>query len=104
MSLRDDERKGIRRQVLGKEPLVPEHLAVARGFAVQTRKAMATQIVLLPMLPLVLIPQAFRTDTFIWWLTAIAMATQVLASISAVRQFLQAGRFLAATAGQVNAE
>jgi hypothetical protein len=102
MSLRDDERKQIRRQVLGKEQIVPEHLAVARGFAIQTRKALATQIVVLPMLPLVLIPQAFRMDTFIWWLTALAILTQVLASVIAVRQFLQAGRFLDTTAGQVN--
>jgi hypothetical protein len=102
MSLRDDERKLIRRQVLGKEPIVSEHLSVARGFAVQTRKGLATQIVLLPMLPLVLIPQALRMDTFIWWLTAIALVTQVLASVIAVHQFLQAGRFLDATAGRVN--
>src|SRR3954462_2156081 len=61
MSLQDDERKHIRRQILGKEPVVPEHVAVARGFAVQTRKALANQIVLLPMLPLVLILQALRT-------------------------------------------
>lgn len=97
MSLHDDERKHIRRQVLGKELVVPEHAGVARGFAVQTRKALATQILFLPMLPLILTPQALRPDGFIWWLTALAYGLQILASIVAVRQFSLAGRFLEST-------
>lgn len=97
VSLQDDEKKHIRRQVLGKEPVVPEHVLVARGFAVQTRKALATQILTLPMLPLVLTPQAFGSDGFLLWLTALVYVVQILASVVAIGQFRQAGRFLEST-------
>ncbi|MFE4837936.1 hypothetical protein ACFRAU_25040 [Arthrobacter sp. NPDC056691] len=102
LSLEDDEKKQIRRELLGKEPVLPEHLVVARGVAVQTRKVLALQLVTLPALPLAFIPQVFRADTFLWWLAALAIVFQTLAAVIAVRQFRQAGRFLAQTAGKAN--
>lgn len=98
MSLNDDERKRVRRQVLGKEPVDPRPLPVVRGAAVQTRKALATQLTLLPMVPLALVPQFLRFDMFLWWLAALAVAVQCAAVVIAVRQFRAAGRLLADTA------
>lgn len=98
MSLNDDEKKRVRHQVIGKEPVDPKHVNVVRGAAVQTRKALATQLALLPTVPLALVPQFLRFDMFLWWLAALAVAVQCAAVVIAVQQFRAAGRFLASAA------
>ena len=45
LSLEDEERKDIRRQILGKRPVNLDHLVVSRAAAVQLRKNLATQLV-----------------------------------------------------------
>lgn len=42
------EQKNLRQQILGKTPLVPEHLTVARGVAVEARYTLARQIAFAP--------------------------------------------------------
>ena len=62
VALEDEERKDIRRQILGKAPVDPDHLAVSQAAAVQLRKNLASQLTWMPVFPLLLIPQAFRGD------------------------------------------
>jgi hypothetical protein len=49
LSLENEEQKQVRRQIAGKAPLDPEHLAVTRAAAVQLRKGLATQLILQPV-------------------------------------------------------
>lgn len=53
MSLESHEQKHVRRQILGKTKAETEHLEVTRAAAVQQRKNVATQLLILPMLVLV---------------------------------------------------
>ncbi|MDJ0356531.1 hypothetical protein [Paenarthrobacter sp. PH39-S1] len=99
ISLENQERKRIRRQIRGRASLESEHLAVTRGAAVQMRKGLATQLVVAPFYPLAFIPQAVPGHSPLWWLMAIAVAAQAGAGVFLVRDFRQAGRFLARTAG-----
>lgn len=101
LSLTDEERKHVRRQVAGKAAVVPEHLTVTRGAAVQMRKALATHLLIMPFYPLVFIPQAInsagRNDPFGWVFVA-AVSLFLIASIFLIRDFRRSGRFLARTA------
>ncbi|MFE4230393.1 hypothetical protein ACFRJ8_21175 [Arthrobacter sp. NPDC056886] len=94
LSLEDEERKGIRRQILGKSPVDPDHLVVSRAAAVQLRKNLARQLIWAPVLPLILIPQLLGGSAFGSWLMAAGVAVWVLG----VRDFQRAGRFLDRTA------
>ncbi len=98
ISLENEERKRVRRQILGRAPLEHEHLAVTRGAAVQMRKALATQLLLAPFFPLAFIPQAVPGHSPIWWVMAIAVVAQAGSVVFLVRGFLRTGRFLARTA------
>ncbi|SDK72920.1 hypothetical protein SAMN04487916_102307 [Arthrobacter sp. ov407] len=98
LSLEDKERKDIRRQILGKTPVDPDHLVVSRAAAVQLRKNLATQLVWMPVLPLVFIPQVIRGAGFISWFMAAGVAVLVIGAIYSVRDFQRAGSFLARTA------
>lgn len=98
LSLDDEERKDIRRQVLGKTPVDPDHLVVSRAAAVQLRKNLATQLIWLPVLPLTFIPQVIRGAGFLSWLMAAGVAILVLGLMCVVRNFERAGRFLDRTA------
>ena len=104
LSLESHERKHVRRQILGKAPLEPEHLAVARGAAVQIRKGLATQLVLAPIYPLAFIPQAVnfigRGDTVIGWVMAVWMVALFIGAGLLVRDFRRAGEFLERTSDQ----
>ena len=103
LSLTSEERKHVRRQIAGKTTVVPDHLTVTRGAAVQMRKALATQLLIMPFYPLVFIPQALnsagRDDPFVW-VFLVAVFLLVIGMIFVVRDFSRAGRFLRRTAGQ----
>ncbi|MBT2522433.1 hypothetical protein [Arthrobacter sp. ISL-28] len=100
VTLTDDEQKQIRRQILGKVPINPEHVAVARAAAVQHRKNLAAQVILLPTLPLVFLPQAVPGSSDIWWLMVIGLLGYGLGGPMEAREFRRAGRFLASTASR----
>jgi hypothetical protein len=103
LSLTSEERKHVRRQIAGKTTVVPDHLTVTRGAAVQMRKALATQLLIMPFYPLVFIPQALnsagRDDPFVW-VFLVAVFLLMIGMIFVVRDFSRAGRFLRRTAGQ----
>lgn len=106
LSLTGEERKHVRRQIVGKAAVVPEHLTVTRGAAVQMRKALATQLLIMPFYPLVFIPQAINTaggDDPFGWIFVGVVALFVIGSIFLIRDFRRAGRFLARTAAQASA-
>ncbi|WP_256214259.1 hypothetical protein [Arthrobacter sp. ov118] len=98
LSLEDEERKDIRRQVLGKAPIDPDHLVVSRAAAVQLRKNLATQLVWMSAYPFVLIPQVIGGDGFSSWLMAAGVAVIVTGIMFSVRDFQRAGAFLTRTA------
>lgn len=102
LSLESHEQKHLRRQILGRMPLEPEHLAVARGAAVQIRKGMATQLVLAPIYPLAFIPQAvnflMRGDTALGWVMAAFVVALCVGLGLLIRDFRRTGEFLERTA------
>jgi hypothetical protein len=100
LSLENEERKQVRRQIAGKAAMDPQHLAVTRAAAVQLRKGLATQLLLAPLFPLTFIPQALRGDGPFAWLMATAVGVAVIGIALFVRDFRRAGRFLALTAEQ----
>lgn len=99
LSLEDEERKDIRRQVLGKAPVDPEHLVVSQAAAVQLRKNLATQLIWMSVFPLVFIPQVIRGAGFISWFMAAGVLVMVIGAMYVVRDFRRAGRFLDHTTG-----
>lgn len=98
ISLEDHEQKHVRRQILGKVPVDPAHLGVARGAAVQLRKGLATQLITAPMLLLVFAGQVLSGSSFLWWLSALLLGSQAVLIAGLAREFQQTGRFLASTA------
>jgi hypothetical protein len=103
LSLTGEEQKHVRRQVAGTAAIVPAHLTVTRGAAVQMRKALATQLLIMPMYPLVFIPQAIsgagRNDPF-GWLSVGLVFLFVSSSAFLIRDFRRSGHFLTRTANQ----
>ncbi|EMY35725.1 hypothetical protein D477_002718 [Arthrobacter crystallopoietes BAB-32] len=103
LSLTSDERKHVRRQVAGKAAVVPEHLTVTRGAAVQMRKALATQLLIMPFYPLIFIPQAInsagRNDPFGWGYLGMVVLL-VIAALFLIRDFRRTGHFLKCTANR----
>lgn len=99
-SLEKLEQKHVRRQILGKAAVEPEHLAVTRGAAVQMRKNLATQLIFAPLWGINFLVQGFLTSSPGSWLTATGFAVLAIAGGFGVRDFRRAGRFLARTAGQ----
>ncbi|UKA59814.1 hypothetical protein [Arthrobacter sp. FW306-2-2C-D06B] len=104
LSLDNDERKHVRRQIAGKAPLDTDHLPVIRAAAVQLRKNLATALLVQPMVPLFFIPQALnfaeRGDSLFGWLMTIGTAVIVIGIGFFVRGFRRAGRFLTLTQEQ----
>ena len=98
LSLKNEDQQDIRRQVLGKTPVDPEHLAVSRAAAVQLRKNLATQLIWMSVLPLTFIPQVIRGAGFISWFMAVGVAVLVIGAMFVARDFQRAGSFLARTA------
>jgi hypothetical protein len=103
LSLTGEERKQIRRQIAGKAAVIPEQLTVTRGAAVQMRKALATQLLLMPFYPLLFIPQAVRQvqrDEPFGWVFAAFICVLMVGIVFLVRDFRRTGRFLARTVEQ----
>lgn len=95
VGLEPDEQKYVRRVITGKTPapLDPVRLAVARSAAVQSRKNQATNLLIVPMYSYCLGGLGGNLS-FLWIaLTGVFLVITVLF----VRQFRQAGRFLAYT-------
>lgn len=103
-SLENEEQKQVRRQIAGKAPIDPEHLAVTRAAAVQLRKGMATHFLVQPLLPCVFAAQAIsfasRGDNLVAVLMAITVVGLLMAEGFFIRDFRRAGRFLTRTAEQ----
>ena len=103
LSLTSEERRHVRRQVAGKAAVVPEHLTVTRGAAVQIRKAFATQLLIMPSYPLFLIAQAIngvgRNDPFGWVFAGLAFLS-LIGLLFLIRDFRRTGQFLARTVDQ----
>jgi hypothetical protein len=97
VSLTADEQKQVRRQFLGKAALADDRVAVTRAAAVQHRNNLATQLVLLPMLPLVFLPEAIPGSSEIWWLMAIGVGAYGVGAVMQAGEFRQVGRFLEQT-------
>lgn len=104
LTLESHEQKHVRRQIMGKSPLDPEHLTVARGVAVQMRKGLATQLLLAPVYPLAFIPQAvswlLRGDPVLAWIMGILVVGLFIATGLLAREFRRTGTFLEGTAEQ----
>ncbi|SEF10859.1 hypothetical protein SAMN04489740_4041 [Arthrobacter alpinus] len=92
-----DERKSINRQIAGKAPVDEQHLPVARAGAVQQRKSLAMQLVVLPAY-LFLFASQFsswveRGHPFIWIMAVLAAAATVVI-VFIGRDFRRTTRFL----------
>jgi hypothetical protein len=99
MSLDTAEQKEVRREILGRATLRPEHLAVKRAAAVQLRKALSTQLVVVaPILEFQFLTQVLNDKNPIAWLSAIIWIAYTVFLVVPVRQFLALGRFLDQTA------
>ncbi|YCK83075.1 hypothetical protein M1D89_07550 [Arthrobacter sp. D3-18] len=105
ISLESSEQKYIRRQISGRVPLNDEHLVVARGAAVQLRKNLAFQVLLLPVNTLILLPQCINfslgEDTVLALIFAIAVIIGAVGAAFTIREFVQTGRFLESTAAKM---
>jgi hypothetical protein len=91
------QQKHIRRQILGKRPVEVQHRTVARGAAVQLRKSLATQLLIMPMLPLVFSTQVFPGTSDVWPLFALIICGYVIGVAFLIRDFRRMGRFLRRT-------
>ncbi|GAA5189482.1 hypothetical protein GCM10023346_04130 [Arthrobacter gyeryongensis] len=105
LSLENEEKKQVRRQIAAKASIGPENLSAARAAAVQLRKGLATQLVLAPLYPLIFIPQvinlALRGDSLFAWLMATGVVVVVVVGVGFLaRDFRRACRFLTRTAEQ----
>lgn len=101
LSLEKGEQKQVRRQIAGKAVIEPEHLAVVRAAAVQRRKGLATQLLIMPFYTFIFVPQsvnfALRGDGSAAWFMAIGVVVILFGIGFIVRDFLRTGRFLART-------
>ena len=103
LSLTSEERKHVHRQVAGKASVVPDHLPVTRGVAVQMRKALATQLLIMPFYPLVFLAQAFNSagqDGPFGWVFLGLVILFLIGVVFLIRDLRRTGLFLARTANQ----
>lgn len=100
VSLTTSEQKQLRREILLKGPAEPRHVTVKRPAAVQMRKALATQLVVLaPILEFQFLLQALNAKySAWWWLMAVLAIAYAVSVVLAGRQFRALGRFLANSA------
>lgn len=100
--LAPEERKSISRQIAGKTPVDKEHLVIVRAGAVQQRKSLATQLVVMPGYLFVLVGQVSgwvgRGDPFLWIL-AVVTIFGIVAVVLIVRDFKRTTRFLKVQGG-----
>lgn len=96
------ERKDILRQIHGRIPPAPEHLALTRGAAAQLRQGLALQLLIAPGYLLMAAAQTLNAPGSVLNLLWIPLGGIFLALlIVAGRQFRQAGRFLDRAAASV---
>jgi hypothetical protein len=99
--LESEERKHVKRQIAGKAAIDHEHLPVARAGAVQLRKSLATQLVLMPsyffMFASQAANQAVRGEPLLAGIMATAVGGSILGMALMVRDFRRTSRFLAGT-------
>lgn len=90
------EQKYVKRVVNGKEPVPedPAHLLVARSVAVQTRKNLATQLLIFPVYSYCLV--YLLGDLYVFWV--ILTILFAVAVILLIREFRRTGHFLTSTA------
>lgn len=104
ISLESGEQKHVRRQIAGKAVIDREHLPVIRAAAVQQRKGLATQLLLMPFYLFLFTFQAANLtepgDPF-WWIMVVGAAGAVLAILFVARDFRRTGRFLAHVGGEL---
>lgn len=100
-SLESAEQKHVRRQIAGKTAVDREHLPVIRAAAVQQRKGLATQLLIMPFCPFLFAFQAVNvaepSDPF-RWIMAEGAAGIIVAVLFVARDFRRTGQFLAHTA------
>ena len=99
LSLDDAERKSLRRQIRGKEPIDPRWIDVTRAAAVQLRRGLATQLMLFPIQALIFLPQVMHWGGLFSWLFAAATLLMVAGLVYTYRDFLRTGECLARTQG-----
>jgi hypothetical protein len=102
VGLTPDEAKRVRRQVLAREPVGPDDMAVLRGAAVQMREGLARQLLPAPGFLLLFGGQALArgaASVFDVVMLAATLALVVLWGFVA-RDFRQAGVFLSSTAAR----
>ncbi|MFF1880198.1 hypothetical protein ACFVVC_01850 [Pseudarthrobacter sp. NPDC058196] len=108
ISLEDDERKHVRRQIAGKAPLDTAHLPLIRAAAVQLRKNLATALLVQPMMPLFFVPQALNFaahgDSLFGWAMTVGAAVLLTGIGFLIRDFRRAGRFLMNTQQPIGSE
>lgn len=104
-SLESGEQKHVRRQIAGKAAVDREHLPVIRAAAVQQRKGLATQLLIMPFYPLLFTFQAANSaepgDPF-WWIMIVGAVGLIVAALFVARDFRRTGRFLAHTSEEGN--
>lgn len=103
LSLTDEERKSVRRQIRGKESVDLTRLDVTRAVAVQLRRSLATQLMMFPVQALILLPQVIRFAGLVSGVSAVAFLLFLVAGGLFYRDFRRAGEFLARTQGSVPA-
>ena len=98
-SLTASEQKQLRREILTQIPVEPRHIAVKRAAAVQMRKGLATQlIVLAPIVEFQFLFQILNAKLSAWWwLMAVLAIAFAVSLVVPARQFRALGRFLART-------
>ncbi len=98
--LETEERKHINRQIAGKSPIDTEHLSVARAGAIQQRKNLVRQLLLLPsnlfLFTSLAANWAGRGEPLVW-VMLIAVALSIVGIVFLVRDFRRTSRFLAST-------
>ena len=99
LSLDDAERKSLRRQIRGKEPIDPRWVDVTRAAAVQLRRGLATQLMLFPIQALIFLPQVIHWAGLFSWLFAAATLLMVVGLVYTYRDFRRTGECLARTQG-----
>lgn len=100
--LTDAERKHINRQIAGRAALDHVHLPVVRAGAIQLRKGLATQLVVMPAYAFLIVGQtaslAIRED--LPWLPGAMLVVGGALAALLVRDFKRTGRMVALTAGK----
>ncbi|GAB3533460.1 hypothetical protein GCM10027403_07470 [Arthrobacter tecti] len=92
------QRRSLRRQISGREPMMREQLCVARAGAAQQRVRSAEQLVFLAPLLLLFLGTQQLTTTFWLWTAVVVVLALLIGEGFHLRRFILSGRFLERTA------